>query len=68
MVIFDKSTDYSKILTSKLCDLTPSELVNYVLHVCPAKPEEYVKHLNSTHEIGDILAEVTLRMLEGINP
>lgn len=64
--VFERSYNVSDLKDKELSDYEPGELVAYLLKAYPGDPKGALKILRDNYEVGFVLGEETLILLEGL--
>lgn len=62
---FEKCTDFDTLREVSLCDYEPYQLVAFVLKAYPNAPKEVLHSMLENLEIGFVLHDTALALLEG---
>lgn len=64
--VFTRNCDISELKDKPLADYTPRELVAYLTVAYPGDPKGALKVLRDNYEVGFVLGETSLMLLEGL--
>lgn len=64
--VFTRNCDITKLKDKPLADYEPSELVAYLTVTYPGDPKGALKLLRQNYEVGFVLGETALILLEGL--